>query len=357
MYKLYKGDCLELLKDIPDKSIDLVLTDPPYNIKKAKWDNIPDYINWCRKWILECQRVLKDNGTLYFFHNDMVQIAQLMEFIRLNTDFKFNSFCIWDKGDFRALSWKHPSEKNNLRCWFNTCEYCLVFVKMQGYKTTWDRTGWDSIKLDVNNFQSLRQYAYKVLCYIGGGEPVSLNYIKTIIGNRKAEHFFYCLPKEYPNSPKSQVMKEIGGKADHFTRYGSTRWELCTPETYQELIDKFNIDKMIGFKEYEELRQEYEELRFTHNLDDNHKNIWYSDEPRNDGKIHPTQKPIDILERIIRVSSNEGATVLDPFLGSGSTGVACANTGRKFIGMELDNNYFNVAESRISEAFFNAKNN
>lgn len=111
MYKLYKGDCLELLKDIPDKSIDLVLTDPPYNIKKADWDNIPDYINWCGKWLLECQRVLKDNGTLYFFHNDMVQIAQLMEFIRLNTDFKFNSFCIWDKGDFRALSWKHPSEK------------------------------------------------------------------------------------------------------------------------------------------------------------------------------------------------------------------------------------------------------
>lgn len=152
-------------------------------------------------------------------------------------------------------------------------------------------------------------------------------------------------------------MKEIGGKADHSIRYGSTQWDLCTPETYQELIDKFNIDKMIGFKEYEELRQEYEELRFTHNLDDNHKNIWYSNEPRNDGKIHPTQKPIDILERIIRVSSNEGATVLDPFLGSGSTGVACANTGRKFIGMELDDNYFKIAESRINEAFFNAKNN
>lgn len=64
---LFCGDCLEHLKNIPDKSINLVLTDPPYNIKKADWDNIPDYINWCGKWLLECQRVLKDNGSLYFF--------------------------------------------------------------------------------------------------------------------------------------------------------------------------------------------------------------------------------------------------------------------------------------------------
>ena len=325
MYKLYKGDCLELLKNIPDKSIDLVLTDPPYNIKKANWDNIPDYINWCGKWLLKCQRVLKDNGTLYFFHNDMVQIAQLMEFIRLNTDFKFNSFCIWDKGDFRALSWKHPSKKNNLRCWFNVCEYCLVFVKMQGYKTAWDRTGLESVKLDINNFKNLRNYFEHIQNFTG------LN--------------------------KKQIIEKIGQRADHCFRWNTPQWDMPTPETYRALIDILEIDKMIGFKEYEELRQEYEELRFTHNLDDNHKNIWHSDEPRNDGKIHPTQKPINILERIIRVSSNEGATVLDPFLGSGSTGVACANTGRNFIGMELDDNYFKIAESRVSEAFFNAKNN
>ena len=66
-------------------------------------------------------------------------------------------------------------------------------------------------------------------------------------------------------------------------------------------------------------------------------------------KIHPTQKPITYLERLILNSSNELDTVLDPFMGSGSTGVACINTNRKFIGMELDNTYFEIAKNRIQE--------
>ena len=86
--ELHNGDCLELMKDIPDGSVDLVLTDPPYNIGKAKWDKIPDYINWCGKWIKECERALKNNGSFYFWHNDMPQIAQLMEWMRQNTKFK-----------------------------------------------------------------------------------------------------------------------------------------------------------------------------------------------------------------------------------------------------------------------------
>lgn len=138
--QLLHGDCLELMQTIPDKSVDLVLTDPPYNIGKAKWDKIPDYINWCGRWIAECQRVLKDNGSFYFWHNDMVQIAQLMEWIRLNTRFVFNSFIIWDKGDFRAQSWKNLQPDNGLRSWFSTAEYCLYYVHGGGTHTAWDRT-------------------------------------------------------------------------------------------------------------------------------------------------------------------------------------------------------------------------
>ena len=80
---IYNQDCLEGMKLIPDDSIDLIVTDPPYNIGKAKWDKIPNYIEWCGKWFIECQRVLKDNGSFYWWHNDMVQIAQLMEWLRL----------------------------------------------------------------------------------------------------------------------------------------------------------------------------------------------------------------------------------------------------------------------------------
>lgn len=102
-YKLLQGDCLELMRDIPDKSIDLVLTDPPYNIKKDKnWDvfeTTEKYIEFMGKIFIECQRILKDNGALYFFHNDMPQISALMEWIKNNTNFRFNSFITLDKGD------------------------------------------------------------------------------------------------------------------------------------------------------------------------------------------------------------------------------------------------------------------
>ena len=311
---LLHGDCLKLMKDIPDKSVDLILTDPPYNIGKAKWDKIPNYVEWCGKWFVECQRVLKDNGSFYWWHNDMVQIAQLMEWLRVNTGFVFNSFVIWDKGDFRALSWKNPSENNNLRSWFNTCEYCL-------YYTFQDETGLTTVMLDTNNFPTMRRYFKDLQEYIG------IN--------------------------KKKIIEIIGQKADHCFRWNSSQWDMPTPETYQQLVDVFNIDKWEGFREYESLRreyeslrQEYESLRYTHNLDTNHNNVWRS-QKRNNGKQHPTQKPIDLMERIIKTSSNQGDTVLDLFMGSGSTGVACMNTNRNFIGIELDEDYFNIARERI----------
>ena len=309
---LIQGDCLEKMKEIPDKSINLVLIDPPYNINKADWDKwktVDAYVEFMGQVFLECQRVLKDNGSFYFFHNDFLQIVELQNYINKNTDFIFNSFITWDKGDFRALSWKNPSEKNNLRSWFNTCEYCL-------YYTFKDGTGLNKIKTDMNNFKSLRDY---------------FKYIQSKIGVNK-----------------KQILEKVGQKADHCFRHSSSQWDLPTKETYNELIDVFNIDKYESFRTYEELRQEYEEQRYTHHLDENHKNIWNSN-IKNNGKLHPTQKPLDILERIIKTSSNENDIVLDCFMGSGSTGVACINTNRKFIGIEKDEKYFEIACNRIKE--------
>ena len=308
--RLMHGDCLELMKQIPDKSIDLVLTDPPYNIGKAKWDKIPNYIEWCGKWFIECQRVLKDNGSFYWWHNDMVQIAQLMEWLRANSNFVFNSFIIWDKGDFMALSWKNPSDVSNLRSWFNTCEYCLFY-------TFQDETGLSTVMLDTNNFPTMRRYFKDLQEFIGLG----LKTINTRLGHRRAEHCFY---------------------------WKTTQWDMPTPETYRQLIEAFNIDKWEGYKEYESLRQEYESLRYTHNLDTNHNNVWRSQE-RNNGKQHPTQKPNDLMERIIKTSSNQGDTVLDLFMGSGSTGVACVNNNRNFIGIEKDGKYFEIAKQRLED--------
>ncbi|MBY9013089.1 MAG: hypothetical protein KGD70_12010, partial [Candidatus Lokiarchaeota archaeon] len=126
--KIIQGDCLEVMKDIPDNSIDLICIDPPYNIGKAKWDKIDNYIGWMGKVFKECERILKDNGSFYFFHNDFLQMAELQHWLKKNTKFIFNSMIIWDKGNFRSLSWKNPSDKSNLRSWFNICEYCLFYT-------------------------------------------------------------------------------------------------------------------------------------------------------------------------------------------------------------------------------------
>jgi hypothetical protein len=133
---------------------------------------------------------------MYFFHNDIEQIAMLMETIRKDTGFIFNSFITCNKPNFRGdawHNWNHGNEK--LRSWFNTCEYCLYYVKIDNqYKE--DKTGWDSVRLDTNNFASLRKYAYDMLVYIGGGKPQTTKYINGQLGHRKAEHFFYCSKKE-----------------------------------------------------------------------------------------------------------------------------------------------------------------
>mgnify|MGYP003509827511 FL=1 len=91
MYKLYNGDCLSIFKDIEDKSVNLILIDPPYNIGKDKkwdkWKTVNEYVEFMGKVFKECQRVLKDNGSFYFFHNDFLQIVELQNYINKNTDF------------------------------------------------------------------------------------------------------------------------------------------------------------------------------------------------------------------------------------------------------------------------------
>jgi len=86
---IYNEDCLEGMKRLPSKSVNLIIADPPYNIRKANWDRIPNYIEWCGQWLIECQRVLKYNGSLYMFHNYMPTILKLMIWIEKHTDFIF----------------------------------------------------------------------------------------------------------------------------------------------------------------------------------------------------------------------------------------------------------------------------
>lgn len=313
-YELYNGDCLEILKSIPDKSVNLVLIDPPYNIGKDKWDKwktVEDYVEFMGKVFLEIQRVLKDNGSFYFFHNDFLQIVELQNWINKNTDFIFKQLLVWNKRFNEASNKGFLDgfiEVDKLRNYQKMVEYCLFY-------TFQDESGFKKVKEDLNNFTTLRQYFKDIQNYLG------LN--------------------------KKQIIDMIGQKADHCFRHSSSQWDLPTSETYNQLIDVFKINEYEGFKEYEELRQEYEELRYTFNNQKIHHSVMNYEIAKKQG--HVTPKNTDMLEYLIKTSSNENDIVLDCFMGSGSTGVACMNTNRKFIGIELDKVYFDVAKNRIEE--------
>lgn len=152
--ELWQGDSLELMRRISDESVDLVIADPPYNVGvqttvngrkiKNKWDVIANYDNWMLQWIQESQRVLKPTGVLYFWHNNMPEIARLMTRIQDETELAFVSFCIWDKGDgYRAQSWhnRRPGGKSAPRSWFNICEYLLHYFKGGKTATGMEATG------------------------------------------------------------------------------------------------------------------------------------------------------------------------------------------------------------------------
>lgn len=323
------GDVLEQLKTLSDGSVDLVLTDPPYNIgvqetragskKVATWDIIENYTGWCIEWLNECSRVLKPNGVLYFWHNDMPQIAELLHEIAARTDLQFVSFCIWDKGEtYRAQSWKNrdPESATALRNWFNICEYCLHFFKApRAAGAAWRATGLDRINSNPECYKPLKDWYKSELDRLG---------ITT-----------QTVAKKYT---------AVTGKKPYMLRhyFQDAQFEIPTREVWE------SVYKPLGFgKECEELRREYEELRNYHRCDAMHCNVWHEPPIASTGRLHTCQKPVKILARLIRVSCRPGGTVLDCFMGSGSTGEAAIIEDRDFIGIERDKGYFDIARNRL----------
>ena len=326
------GDALEELKTLPDGSADLVLTDPPYNIgvqetragskAAAAWDKIENYTEWCIEGLNECSRVLKPNGVLYFWHNDMAQIAELLHEIAEKTDLVLVSFCIWDKGNtYRPQSWKQrdPEGTTALRSWFSVCEYCLHFFKApKAAGAAWRATGLDRINSTPECYKPIKDWYKSELDRLG---------ITT-----------QTVAKKYT---------AVTGKKPYMLRhyFCDTQFEIPTREIWD------TVYRPLGFgKGYEELRKDYEELRNYHRCDDMHCNIWHEPPIPSTNRLHTCQKPVKILTRLIRVSCRPGGTVLDCFMGSGSTGEAAMLEGRSFIGIERDAEYFEIAKNRIEQA-------
>ena len=323
MIQLLHGDCLELMKDIPDGSVDLVLTDPPYGtmntdggrrMKINGWDSIIP----TQEMFNELSRVLRPNGKAVLFSQEPYTANLITSAI---PSLPFSQRLIWLKNTFANCL---GANKNCVNFFEDIC----IFSKT-------------CPKHDFCGENPLREYFAKVLDFVGA---TSCKEINARLGHRKAEHCFY-----------------VTG-----SRNGSTQFSLCTEQTYQELIDVFGIDEMDDFKEYKELKpiQEAYQEENRRNITEKYPavfNLWQGGKSKsnvleykkdNDG-YHPTQKPVALLEDLIQTYSNEGNTVLDFTMGSGSTGVACVNTNRNFIGIELDEEYFKIAEERINNARLN----
>lgn len=235
-FHLYRGDCLDVMGDVPDQSIDLILCDLPYGTTQNKWDSvIPFEPLWTHYW-----RVCK--GLVVLTAAQPFTSALIMS---NQKDFKY---CwVWDKANSTGFL---NAKKQPLR----QTEDIVVFGKGKTY----------------NPIMEIR------------GKP------------RK--------------------------KGGHIKGAGT--------ENYGD------------FKNVESFNNAY----YPTNL------LRISNAERK-GKLHPTQKPVELMEYLIKTYTNEGDTVLDNCMGSGTTGVACANTGRNFIGIEKEKEYYHTARKRIAEAY------
>jgi len=235
---LLQGDCIEQMKTLPDGSVDLVLTDPPYGTTACKWDSvIPFDVMWEQVW-----RVLKPNGAAVFTASQPFTSALVM-----SNPTKFRHEWVWIKnaGSNFANTVREPMKEH---------ESCLVF----------SNGGWTYNK---------------------------------------------------------QMQERTGG--------GQSR--VKTPIKFETASDNYRQFDRVDTKTMPEMRVPSSWQKFN----------------RERG-LHPTQKPVPLMEYLIKTYTNEGETVLDFTMGSGTTGVACQNTGRNFIGIERDDKYFAIACQRMN---------
>lgn len=243
MIKLMHGDCLEVMRDIPNGSIDMVLTDPPYGTTACKWDSvIPFEFMW-----EQLKRVTKKNGAIVMTASQPFTSALVMSNI----------------GEF-AHTW------------------------------VWSK------RFAANFVQAKRQ-------------PLKDHEDVIVFGNngKQPQYFPQMLDRDTP-------IKKGGNKPSK-----------AIPIRQTEAARDFGKTSKSYNKKHPTT---VSSLRFS----------------SRDGRgLHPTQKPVALMEYLIKTYTNEGETVLDFTMGSGTTGVAAKNLGRSFIGIELDDTYFNIAKERI----------
>ena len=290
---IYKNqDCLEFLSSLDDNTVDLVCTDPPYyRVVNDTWDNqwftIDEYYSWCEQWISELGRVAKWNCSFWLFGFPQ-QLCTLLPVIE-KAGFTFRQQIVVNKG-MQAVAGR---TSNKLKMYPTATESIFFFH----YEAR-------------DHIRDLLQRERKYLNW--KGKDVNAHLGKATNGGGT----FACIASE--KKPREHRV-------------------YPTREDWTKLKEVMHLP-------------EYDDLVYTFNIQTGLTDVWNDINfyDRSVKKFHSTQKPIPLIERIIKTSSNKNQTVLDIFGGSGSTGVACKLHDRKFIGCEIDEQYYTKSLDRIN---------
>jgi site-specific DNA-methyltransferase (adenine-specific) len=256
--KLMHGDCLELMKEIPDGSVDLTVTSPPY-------DNLRTYNGNIDQWSFEKFKAIAK------------------ELYRVAAD---GGVIVWVVAD-ATINGSETGTSFRQALWFKECGFNLHDTMI------WRKPNAGSIG-SLNRYENVFEYMF----VFSKGKPKNTNIIKDRTNKRHGEL-------------QHGSIRQKDGTVRKTTQYG---------------------------------KREIAQFGRRHNVWD----VVPCKSPKE--RLHPAPFPEQLAKDHIVSWSNEGDTVLDPFMGSGTTGVACVNTGRRFIGMELDKGYFDIAVNRIAEA-------
>jgi len=323
--KLLQGDCMELLPDIPDKSVDLILCDLPYGTTDCKWDHVLPMAELWKQY----RRVLKCNGVAALFS------AQPFTTVLINSNRPAFRYCwYWLKNMATGFAFARYQPMRKI-------EEVAIFVCNVPGK---DNTG---------HHKALRAYLQEEL-KASGHTRASIN---KILGNTMASHYFtngaqFSIP---PREQWEKLQAETGRfarawedvRAEYKKELGQHGGgpQIYNPQGLQIVTDaeprRRLTAKADSVYDFDTLMQEY-----TPKYKNWPVNVLQFNTERG---LHPTQKPVPLLEYLVKTYTNEGDTVLDNCMGSGSTGVACLRAGRHFIGIEKDPRYFQVAKERLEK--------
>ena len=324
--KIYCMDCLEGLKQIPDKSVDLVVTDPPYfNVMRtdwkgnkhswdSQWNNLDEYRKWIFELGKEIKRILKLNGSFYIFADD-----KICAYVQVELDKLFNLE--------NSITWAKPNNMT-IKGWNIYRCYATITEKILFYSNESRNTNLENESYSEN---------IKVLAPI----------IEYMIEQKR-------LIKEYFNFKTDKVFNDYINKltntksivSRHYFTY--SQWVFPTENIYKKLQ---TINNEVFKKEYEVFKKEYEGLRRVFKPKENFTDVWTFNIMGGKESLgkHPTQKPLEIIKRMVDTSSKENQIILDPFMGSGTTAVACKQLGRNFIGFEISQEYVDIANKRLQQ--------